>query len=123
MKRSAHVSLSLVTTLAGAALAAGCGSQEGWQTCVDRSSNVSVDQKYCEDEARRTSPGGYGYYPRYHWYYYPHGYYRYAPPIGTPVPTGGTFSTTRFSSVPMAHGSSAVRGGFGSSAIGHSSGS
>jgi len=133
MKRSRHVSISLVATRAGAALAAGCGSapaQPGWQTCVDRTTNVSVDRKSCDDEAARTTPGnaGYypGYYPHYGWYYYPRGFYTSAPLFGTPVPPGGSLSSTPVSSVAMAHGPGAggfagsiSRGGFGSTAAGH----
>jgi hypothetical protein len=47
VKKSRAVPLSLVSTLALAALASGCGSfgrREGWQTCVDRNTNIAVDQ-------------------------------------------------------------------------------
>jgi hypothetical protein len=109
-------------------MAAGCGSQpiqDGWQTCVDRNTNVSVDQRYCDTETR-TGGWGTSYFPHYHWYYYPRGFYTSAPPLGSPVPPGGTYAAAPFDSVRMAHGSfkgstlshgsSASRGGFGSSA-------
>jgi hypothetical protein len=40
--------------LAAAAVAAGCGSsraqQQGWQTCVERANETSVDRRYCDDD-------------------------------------------------------------------------
>jgi hypothetical protein len=126
MKKSRAVPLSLVSSLAAAAMAAGCGSHaQGWQTCVDRGSNVAVDRKYCDDEWGQTRPVGYV--PHYHWYYYPRGYYGYGPAIGSPVPLGGTYGTAPIASVPMSRSgsagshSSSVRGGFGSTAAGHAS--
>jgi hypothetical protein len=124
MRRSRNVPLSLVSALAGAALAAGCGyrsQEQGWQTCVDRQSNTAVDSQACDQEAYQSHPSGY--IPHYHWYYYPRGFYWDAPRIGMPVPMGGTFGTRPFSSVPMARTGSVVRGGFGSTAAGHASSS
>jgi hypothetical protein len=120
VKKSRSVPLSLVSTLAAVAIASGCGSfgrRQGWQTCVDRSTDTAVDRQYCDDEGRAP----YAYYPRrYHWYYYPRGYYWNAPGVGTPVPSGGTYMTSPHASAPMARsGWSAVRGGFGSTAAGH----
>src|SRR5262249_54625347 len=74
MKKSRAVHVPLVSTLAAAALAAGCGSspappQLGWQTCVDRPSGTAVEQRYCDDETTRL--GRPGYVPHYFWYYYP----------------------------------------------------
>ncbi len=125
MKKSRAVPISLVSTLAVAAMASGCGSfarREGWQTCVDHSANTSVDRRYCDDEQSQSHPSSY--LPRYHWYYYPRGYYWNAPGIGMPVPSGGTYTTTPHTSAPLARsGAAAVRGGFGSTAAGHASGS
>jgi hypothetical protein len=129
VKRSAAIRIPLVTTLAAAALAAGCGSQpglqqaqQGWQTCVDRAQGTSVEQTYCEDDTARTGATP-GYYPHYYWYYFPRSYYWEAPPIGTRVPTGGAYGLHPFSSTPMARTGSVVRGGFGSTASAHASGS
>ena len=117
MKKSRAVPISLLSTLAAAALAAGCGSRQGWQTCVDRNSGGTVvDDRYCNDERRFSHPSGYV--PHYHWYYYPRGYYSDAPGIGSRVPPGGSYSLTPHVSAPMARSSassSVVRGGFGSS--------
>lgn len=125
MKKSRAVPLSLVSTLAVAAIASGCGSfgrREGWQTCVDRDTNVAVDRQYC-DQDWDAAPRAH-YVPHYSWYYYPRGYYWDAPGIGSRVPFGGTYSRTPSSSAPMARsGASAVRGGFGRTAAGHGSGS
>ena len=125
MKKSRVVHIPLVSTLAAAALAAGCGSSspapaqgQGWQTCVDRGKGTSVEQRYCDDEvARSTAPG---YVPHYFWYYYPLSHYSAAPPIGSPVPQGGSYSLRPFSSTPMAR-TGVVRGGLGSTASGHAS--
>ena len=124
MKKSRAVPLSLVSTLAAAAIASGCGSfgrRQGWQTCIDRETNVAVDRRYCDDESdRQQRPSSYV--PHYSWYYYPRGYYRDAPGIGMRVPFGGTYSRTPTLSAPMARsGASAVRGGFGSTAAGRAS--
>jgi len=125
MKKSRAVPISLVSTLAAAAMAAGCGSygrRQGWQTCVDRVSNTAVDRRYCDDEWSQSRPGSYV--PHYHWYYYPRGYYWNEPVIGMPVPAGGSYGRAPLGSVPIAHASvPAVRGGFGSTAAGHASGS
>jgi hypothetical protein len=127
VKKSRAVPLSLVSTLAVAAMASGCGSfgrREGWQTCIDRNTNVAVDRSYCDqdwDQPQSRSPY---YVPHYSWYYYPRGYYWDAPGIGMHVPVGGSYSRAPYSSAPMARsGVSAVRGGFGSTAAGHASGS
>jgi hypothetical protein len=122
MKKSRTVPMSLVSTLAGAALAAGCGrstpqQSQGWQTCVDRVKGTSVEQRYCDDEAAR--PSSYG--PHYGWYYFPRGYYWSAPGVGSPVPAGGTYAAHPFVSAPMAR-TGVVRGGLGSTAAGHASG-
>jgi len=118
MKKSLAVHVPLVSTLAAAALAAGCGSgQQGWQTCVDRASGTAVEQRYCDDEATRR--GGPGYVPHYYWYYYPRTPYWYGPAAGSRVPEGGTYSATPFRSTPMARTGAVVRGGFGSTASGH----
>jgi hypothetical protein len=122
MKKSFSVHVPLVTTLAAAAIASGCGSrrQQGWQTCVDRGQGTVVEQRYCDDEApRAASPG---YVPHYGWYYYPRSYYWDAPGLGARVPTGGNWSATPFASAPMAR-TGVVRGGLGSTASGHSSSS
>ena len=125
MKRSHRVPLSLVSTLAAAAVASGCGSfgrREGWQTCIDRTTNTAVDGSHCDQDWDQPRPATYV--PHYSWYYYPRGYYWNAPGIGMPVPLGGSYSRTPLSSAPMARtGVSAVRGGFGSTGAGHWSGS
>jgi hypothetical protein len=122
VKKSRAVHVPLVSTLAAAALAAGCGSTsqaQGWQTCVDRSQGTAVAQQYCDDEtARSRAPG---YVPHYSWYYYPRGYYWDGPGLGTPVPPGGSYSAAPFHSTPMAR-TGVVRGGFGSTAAGRPSG-
>ena|SRR5438270_191358 len=121
LKKSRAVPLSLVSTLAAAAIAAGCGSfgrREGWQTCVDRNTNTTVDRQNCDGDWT-DSPPRFGYVPHYYWYYYPRGYYWNAPGIGMPVPYGGSYNRTPSVSAPMARsGASAVRGGFGSTAAG-----
>jgi len=124
VRRSRAVPISLVSTLAAAAIAAGCGAsraqREGWQTCVDRTSQTAVDRRNCDDDWGR--PRSVGYVPHYYWYYYPRGYYWGAPGIGMRVPVGGSYGAAPFGSTPMARsGASAVRGGFGSTAAGHSS--
>ena len=104
-------------------MAAGCGpwsGQPGWQTCVDRVSDTAVDQRYCDDEWSQPHPSGYV--PHYHWYYYPRGYYWNEPAIGMHVPVGGSYGSVPFGSVRVAHGS-VSRGGFGSNAASHASGS
>jgi len=112
-------------------MAAGCGSKQpqGWQACVDRATEVAVDRSNCDNE--RAQPQSQGYWPHYHWYYYPRGYYWDAPIFGSRVPPGGTYSTQPFASAPLAHtggsaigagvrtGGSVSRGGFGSTASGH----
>ena len=120
MKKSRAVHVPLVSTLAAAALAAGCGSatQPGWQTCIDRTSGTAVEQQYCDQEGtRRGTPG---YFPHYFWYYYPRSHYLYGPVIGSRVPEGGSYSATPFASTPMSR-TGVVRGGLGSTASGHSS--
>jgi hypothetical protein len=115
------VPLSLVSTLAAAAIASGCGSfgrREGWQTCVDRNTNTTVDRQQCDDDWSQ-SPA-HNYVPHYYWYYYPRGYYWDAPGLGMRVPYGGSYNRAPSGSWPMARsGASAVRGGFGSTAAGH----
>jgi hypothetical protein len=123
LKKSSSVSISLVSTVAAAAMAAGCGpwsGQPGWQTCVDRVSDTAVDQRYCDDESSQPHPAGYV--PHYHWYYYPRGYYWNQPSIGTHVPFGGSYGRTPIASVPVAHGS-VTRGGFGSTGAAYGSSS
>jgi hypothetical protein len=127
LKKSRAVPLSLVATLAAAAMASGCGSrnqQPGWQTCVDRDRNTVVDRQYCDDDWGTTHPTGYV--PHYHWYYFPRTYYWDAPRVGMPVPAGGSYGSAPFERVPMGGSGAAVhsvvRGGFGSTAAGHSSG-
>lgn len=126
MKKSRAVPLSLVSTLALAAMASGCGSfgrRQGWQTCIDRDTNTSVDRSYC-DQDWNTPSGTAHFVPHYSWYYYPSGYYWDAPGIGMRVPAGGTLSQTPSQFAPMARsGVSAVRGGFGSTAMGRAVGS
>jgi hypothetical protein len=121
MKKSVTVRIPLVTTLAAAALAAGCGSKQpqGWQTCVDRVQGTAVAQQYCDQEAPPAVRPGYV--PHYSWYYYPRGYYWDGPAIGSRVPGGGSYSATPFHSTPMARTGAVVRGGLGSTAAGHSS--
>jgi hypothetical protein len=129
MRKSRTVSISLVSSLASAAMAAGCGfaerQQQGWQTCVDRAQGTAVENRFCDDEQSRQRPAGYV--PHYGWYYHPSGYYWDAPRVGSPVPPGGTYGARAFDA-PMArtgpstgflHGGSALRGGFGSTAAGH----
>ena len=124
LKKCRAVPLSLVSMLAAAAIASGCGSfgrREGWQTCVDPNTDTAVSPEHCDSQQRY----GYasGYVPHYRWYYFPRGYYWDAPGIGMRVPPGGTYSSTPHASAPMARsGLSAVRGGFGSTAAGHTSG-
>jgi hypothetical protein len=129
MKRSRTVPLSLVSTLAAAAMAAGCGSRstaqtQGWQTCVDRDKNTVVDRQYCDSDWDSPHPSGYV--PHFFWYYYPRSYYWDAPRIGMPIPVGGSYGPAPFASAPMAGSGAAVhsvvRGGFGSTAAGHASG-
>ncbi len=127
MKKSRAVPLSLVTSMAAAAMAAGCGSraaQQGWQTCVDRDRNTVVDQQYCNSDWN--SPHPTGYVPHFFWYYYPRSYYWMAPRLGTPIPPGGSWGSRPFASTPMGGSGAAVRGvargGFGSTAAGHASG-
>jgi hypothetical protein len=125
MKKSRAVAISFVSHLAGAAIAAGCGSstapqQPGWQTCVDRTRDTAVEQRYCDDEGSR--PVTAGYVPHFGWYYYPRSYYWEAPGIGSRVPGGGSFSAQPFGSAPMARSGSVVRGGLGTTAAGHASG-
>jgi hypothetical protein len=110
--------------LAAAAVAAGCGSsraqQQGWQTCVDRANETSVDRRYCDDDWGQQRPVGYV--PHYYWYYYPRGFYWDAPGIGMRVPSGGNYGGAPLGSTPMARtGASAIRGGFGTTAAGHAS--
>jgi hypothetical protein len=124
MKKSLAVHVPLVSTLAAAALAAGCGSSQpaqpqGWQTCVDRGQGTAVSQQYCDNEAARSSAPGYV--PHYFWYYYPRSYYWDAPMIGSRVPEGGSYSARPFTSTPMARTGAVVRGGLGSTAAGHGS--
>jgi hypothetical protein len=121
MKKSRTVHVPLVSTLAAAALAAGCGSSQpaqaqGWQTCVDRGQGTAVAQQYCDDEVARSNRPGYV--PHYFWYYYPRSYYWNAPGFGSRVPEGGSYSLRPFHSTPMA-GTGVVRGGLGSTASGH----
>ena len=121
MRKSLVVRVPVLSTLAAAALAAGCGSsppQQGWQTCVDRQQGTAVAQQYCDQETPYASRPGYV--PHYSWYYYPRGYFWDGPVIGSRVPVGGSFSPSAFRSTPMAR-TGAVRGGLGSSAAGHSS--
>jgi hypothetical protein len=121
LKKSHAVPIPLVSTLAVAALAAGCGSSQtqGWQTCVDRQSKVAVEQRYCDEEAPRYANRGYV--PHYGWYYFPRGYYTSGPAIGTRVPDGGAWGGQPFVSKPMSRTGTVVRGGLGSTASGHSS--
>jgi len=123
VKKSRAVPLSLVSTLAAAAIASGCGSfgrRQGWQTCIDRGTNVAVDRSYCDREWDEPRPSSY--ISHYSWYYYPRGYYWDGPGIGMHVPLGGTYTRAPGYSAPMARsGVSAVRGGFGSTAAGHAS--
>ncbi len=123
VRSSRAVPISLVSTLAAAAIAAGCGSsraqQQGWQTGVERAPETAVDRRYCDDDWGQARPAGYV--PHYYWYYYPRGYYWDAPGIGMRVPGGGSYGAAPLGSMPMARtGGSAVRGGFGSTAAGHS---
>jgi hypothetical protein len=123
VKKSHSVTISLVSTVAAAAMASGCGpwsGQQGWQTCVDRVSDTAVNRQYCDDESSQPHPSGYV--PQYHWYYYPRGYYWNAPSMGMHVPVGGTYGSMPIESVRVAH-DSVSRGGFGSTAAGHASGS
>lgn len=123
MKKSRSLSVSLVSTVATAAVAAGCGAwsgQQGWQTCVDHVSDAAVDRRYCDDESNQPHPVGYV--PQYHWYYYPRGYYWNEPSIGTRVPPGGSYGSTPLGTVPVAN-DSVTRGGFGSTAAGRATGS
>lgn len=131
MKRSSHVSLSLVPFLSACAIAAGCGSRGGgaaWQTCVDQQNRV-VDERQCQQE-QRTHVGAYPWF--YHWYYYPYGGNRY--PMGYVVPRGGTYATEPFAgvqtgSIGVPRAGAAVPGsgghvfgGFGSTGAGHAVG-
>ena len=122
MKRSRAVHVPLVSTLAAAAMAAGCGSSppaQGWQTCVDRTSKITVEQRYCDEEAPRYANRNYV--PHYGWYYYPRGYYTSGPGIGMRVPDGGAWGGHQFVSTPVSRTGAVVRGGLGSTASGHSS--
>lgn len=120
MKKSAAVHVPLVSTLAVAALAAGCGSQQpGWQACVDRVQGTAVEQRYCDQEQPLASRPGYV--PHYSWYYYPRGFYWNGPALGSRVPTGGSYSAAPFASTAMTRSGSVVRHGLGSTASSHSS--
>ena len=122
MKKSRAVAISFVSTVASAALTAGCGSspaQQGWQTCVDRAQGTAVEQQYCDGEASRSVTTGYV--PHYGWYYYPRSYYWEAPGIGSRVPMGGSYSAQPFGGAPAARSGAVVRGGLGSTAAGHAS--
>jgi len=124
VKKSRSVPLSLVSTLAAAAIASGCGSfgrRQGWQTCVDQTTDTAVDRQYCDDDWGSPHPSSYV--PHYRWYYYPRGYYWNGPGIGVHVPSGGTYMRSPLSTALIARsGMSAVRGGFGSTAAGRTSG-
>jgi hypothetical protein len=107
MKKSRAVSVPLVSTLAAAALAAGCGSsrtpaqeQQGWQTCVERGRGIAVEPRFCDEELARPSTAGST--PRYGWYYFSRGYYWNGPAIGSEVPQGGSYSTRPLASAPVA---------------------
>jgi hypothetical protein len=138
VKRSRTIRIPLVTTLAAAAMAAGCGSHgtqglqpvpQGWQTCVDRAQGTSVDRAYCDDEDTESStpaPGtsaASGFVPHYSWYYFPRTYYWDAPLIGSRVPLGGMYGAHPFSAAPMARTGGVVRGGFGTTASAHAASS
>jgi hypothetical protein len=111
--------LWLVPTLAAAAIAAGCGSKSpqgqgqgtGWQTCTDQQGRV-VDDSQCDTNHPGYRPG------LFRWYYYPYGGTPY--PLGWGVPRGGSYAAAPFSGVPRA---GVVRGGFGTTGAGHSTGS
>ena len=134
MKRSRTIRIPLVTTLAAAAMAAGCGSHptqglqpvpQGWQTCVDRAQGTSVDRIYCDDEGEddyAPTPAT-GFVPHYSWYYFPRSFYWDAPGIGSRVPVGGMYGPHPFSAAPMARTGSVVRGGFGTTASAHAASS
>jgi hypothetical protein len=127
VKKSCAVSIPLLSTLAAAALASGCGSSrqpaeetKGWQTCVERGQGIAVDQKYCDDELARPSTPGYV--PLYGWYYFPRGYYWNGPAIGSRVPQGGSYGARPFTAAPMSRTGAVVRAGLGGTAAGSTAG-
>jgi hypothetical protein len=122
MKKSRAVRISLVSSLAGAALSAGCGTAgalrkpPGWQACVDRTQDIVVEARYCTEEMNQSATLDLA--RPYAWYYYPWNDSE-GPAIGGPVPPGGSYSMRPLASVPTAGSGVVVRGGLGSTAGGH----
>lgn len=106
-RRSRSVEIGFVAIVASAALS-GCNQEQAyhrdWQQCVDQN-NVVVEDRLCDQPVNP----GVGYPSHYyHWLYTPRPYY-----------TGDTIfggSPTPRQNMEVARSSSAVRGGFGSSA-------
>jgi hypothetical protein len=123
MKKSRAVRISLVSSLAGAALSAGCGTAgalrkpPGWQACVDRAQDIVVEARYCVEEMNQSATLDLA--RPYAWYYYPWTDYWEGPAIGGPVPPGGSYSLRPVASVPTTGSGVVVRGGLGSTAAGH----
>jgi hypothetical protein len=122
MKKSRAVRISLVSSLAGAALSAGCGTagalrRPGWQACVDRTQDIVVEARYCAEETNQPATADLA--RPYAWYYYPWTYYWEGPAIGAPVPRGGSYSMRPLAAVPTSGTGVVERGGLGSTAAGH----
>ena len=108
MKRSAAITLTLLTTVISANIAC---RQKPTRYCVDEKNQV-VDDWDCKDQNHPTHSG------LYHWYYGGrHGYV----PIGTPLSGGSTVEPAEgFSTrVSTARG---IFGGAGEAAAGHGGG-
>jgi hypothetical protein len=114
VKRSSQISLQLVPIVAAAFLSA-CGAPQR-RTCVDENGRVAADNNCAGqppsgagaswDTRPRTGPSSH----YYHWYWYRGS----SPVIGNYAPHGGSFAG------PSVSGT--TRGGFGSTAAGHSAG-
>jgi hypothetical protein len=107
--------------LAAAALL-GCGREPASRACVD-SKGVVVNPQYCADHGGDYGSGSHGsgvYYP-YYWYYYQG---RVPVVIGGRPPVGGSYYAPPGASFGGRSGTTGTvtRGGFGSTASGHSSG-
>ena len=88
MRKSTKVSLSITTGMA--LVLSGCGSSDEASddtyqaVCVDRATNIRMDDNQCDDDG--DDRGGYG------WYYYP--MYHSYPAYGSSV-SGGSYAKPR----------------------------